>query len=659
MSKKSNLRAIRRLQDKEYDYFCWIEENECKREISLQHKPLFSIVLFEYHATEKQKKRCIQSLIDQNYENIESIVISKEQIVWNEIKKQLHGEYVLFISMTDWLAPNAVVEMAKEIEEHPDAQWIYSDEDVYREKDKKRINPRFKPEWSHDTFMSFFYTGNLAAYKTEVCREIEGWESEYASLWHYDFALRFLEKCNQTQICHIPKVLYHESGSINKNGGEKLQQIKEEYLRRCGISATVEKEDRTGEYRVVYEADGMVSIVIPSKDNVEMLLHGIESIEENTDYKNYEIIVADNGSKIENKSILENIFEEKDITYIYEPMEFNFSRMCNIGAKTAKGDYILFLNDDIECIDGKWLERMVGQAAQPGVGAVGAKLLYPLDNKIQHVGVVNLNMGPSHVLTKQEDVGILAQGRNCLDYNYDAVTAACLLVKRSTYEKIDGFNEKLPVSYNDVDFCYRLREQGLRNVVRTDAVLIHHESISRGLDVVNDEKMQRLARERVYLYDAHPWILEQRDTGYNFNYSMDQTDFSLKSLQNMAISNSRIRRKLYANKPFNVIIDRMAKDTDFHINGWYWFRNDKYTNLSDVYLVFRNKETKEEMWYSTYKQERLDVTEVLNNHARYCGFICNIPESEIKQLQGCQIGLCVKMYNLKINLVHWTDIIVE
>lgn len=664
LSKKNNLRAIKRRKDAEYDYSCWIEENENGESI-VPDGPLFSVVLFAGEATDEQKKRCLHSVDKQSYKNIQRVIISEKKISWEEIKTHLVGEYTVFVSMTDWLAPNAISEVAKLLKEQVDAHWVYSDEDVYREADKKRVSPKFKPEWSYDTLMSFFYTGNLAAYCTEVCQKISTWESTYSASWNYDFSLRFLEVCDQKQIYHISKVLYHASDSRNtertevETNREELKHIKNDFIQRTGIKASIEFEPCTKEFRMVYKADGKVSIVIPSKDNVEMLLHGIDSLEKNTDYKDYEIIVVDNGSKLENKSILEKTLEEKSIKYIYEPMVFNFSRMCNMGAKAATGNYILFLNDDIECIDGKWLERMLGQAAQQGVGAVGAKLLYPQDNKIQHIGVVNLNMGPSHILTKQEDVGVLAQGRNRLDYNYDAVTAACLIVKRSVYDLVNGFDESLPVSYNDVDFCYRLREKGLRNVVRTDAVLIHHESISRGLDVVNDEKMQRLAKERAYLFSAHPWILEKGDASYNNNYSMDQTDFSLKSTRDMREYNERIRRKLYAKKPFHVIIDRMVKTDDLQITGWYWFRSDDYTNLSDVYLVFRNEETKKEIWYQTYRQVREDVTEVLNNQAIYCGFVCKIPKETVEELRGCKVGLCVQMYDIKLNLVTWTDVIVD
>lgn len=664
MSKKDNLKAIKRLQDREYDYACWIEENEGKRKIHLQHKPLISVVLFEQNATEMQKKRCLRSLKNQKYKSTERIFISEKIIKWDDIKKQIHGEYVMFISMCDFLASNAIAELVLVIDKDPEVCWVYSDEDTFRECDGKRINPKFKPNWSYDTFLSFFYTGNMAIYRADVCMKLENWESTYSKYWNYDFALRFLDVCDQKKIMHIPKVLYHASDNDNTKALYEeqvkiLSNIKKEWIYRQKIDAVVEKEERAGQYRIVYKADGMVSIVIPSKDNVAMLLKAIESIEQYTSYDNYEIIVVDNGSNAENKIHLEENLFKKDIRYIYEPMDFNFSKMCNIGAKASKGEYILFLNDDVECVPGDWLERMVGQAAQPGVGAVGAKLLYPNENMIQHIGVINLKESPSHVLSKVLDIGVLADGRNCLDYNYEAVTAACLLVRKSVYESVNGFDENFPISYNDIDLCYRLRELGLRNVVRTDAVLIHHESVSRGLDAGDENKMIRLRNECARLYKAHSWIIENGDAFYSPNFTKTQTDFSLLKKEDNEEYNYRVCVKRCTNTEISVTIDKISKVDGIQISGWYWYQDDDFTNFSDVYIVFKNENDGKEYWYDTARRVRYDVAQALENQAIYCGFSCKVQKKETVLLQGCRIGLCVRRYNLKLNLMNWTDIIID
>ncbi len=622
----------------------------------------FQLILFENNATKAQQKRCLKSIKEQKYEKFQYTVVSDEGLSWQQLKSRLSGDYVLLMSMTDRLSDDALIQFAKKIEEVPEAQWIYGDEELFRCGDKKKGVPHFKPEWSKETFLSFFYTGNAAVYQTRLCKKIETWDMSCPVNRNYDFAIRFLELCDEDEIYHIPSILYQSYQLENDETTELyLRRIKEDYVKRNGLAAKVEKEERTGEYRLVYQAEGKVSIVIPSKDNVDILLKCIDSVEEVTNYENYDIVVVDNGSSSEHKEYLETVLKEKNIRYLYEPMEFNFSHMCNIGAQATDGEFILFLNDDIECVDEKWLGRMVGQAMQDGIGAVGAKLLYPTENRIQHIGVVNVGtqIGPAHVLTKEKDDKVLAYGRNCLDYNYDAVTAACMLVKRSVFRQVNGFCEEFPISYNDVDFCYRLRELGLRNVVRTDAVLIHHESVSRGLDSNDEKKMNRLKKEREYLYQRHSWIVEEGDHSYNENYTVERTDFSLADKDVPKEYNWQIKGKKYTNKPFSVIIDRMVDSQDGKICGWFYFRNDTYTNLSDVYLVFKKKETKEELWYSTYKQARPDVAEVMNHQAVNCGFVCKIPKEDIKKLQGFQVGVCIKLYNFKINLMTWTDVVVD
>lgn len=622
----------------------------------------FQLILFENGATKAEQRRCIKSIQKQNYAQMQYVILSKEETNREYIKSRLTGDYVLFMSMKDYLADGAIAQFAKKVKEVPTAQWIYGDEEILDTEHNNASVSHHKPAWSKETFLSFFYTGDGAVYKTELCHKINDWNLQDATYRNYDFALHFLEICKEELICHIPAIVLHgNKKGIGQESEEYLRSIKEEYLKRNGIDGRVEKEPRTGEYRVVYDARGKVSIVIPSKDNPEILLKGIASIEGNTTYKDYEIIVVDNGSCPENKAHLEKILAEKQIGYLYEPMEFNFSAMCNLGARATDGEYILFLNDDMECVQPDWLNRMVGQGMQKGIGAVGAKLLYPQENRIQHIGVVNVGqeMGPAHVLSKRKDEGVLAFGRNCLDYNYDAVTAACLLVKRSIYNELQGFCEELPVSYNDVDFCYRLREAGYRNVVRTDAVLLHHESLSRGLDSGDEKKMLRLKKEREYLYSRHRWIVEDGDSSYNPNYTTERNDFSLAIYDVPAGDSHRCKGKWYINKPFQLMLDSTGDEKAGRIAGWFYFRNDRYTNRSDIYLVFRNVETKEEIWYETYKQARPDVADILKNQGINCGWVCNIPNEEIKKLHGFKIGLCIRLYNFRINLMSWTDVVLE
>ena len=212
----------------------------------------------------------------------------------------------------------------------------------------------------------------------------------------------------------------------------------------------------------------------------------------------------DNGSSDDNRAKLEKLQKEYGFVYIYEKMDFNFSKMCNMGVKKANGDLILLLNDDVEIIEHSWLRRLAGQALQPHVGAVGAKLWYAGTQKIQHAGITNMDIGPSHKLITFEDDKDYYYGRNRVTYDMIGVTAACLMVSRKKYEQVGGLDETMAVAYNDVDFCFKLIEAGYYNVQRNDAVLYHHESLSRGLDEEDDGKWGRLLTEKENLYAKHP-----------------------------------------------------------------------------------------------------------------------------------------------------------
>lgn len=270
-------------------------------------------------------------------------------------------------------------------------------------------------------------------------------------------------------------------------------------------------DEKTGISYPVYKFDKepLVSIIIPSKDNEDVLKQCIRSIYAHTSYKNFEIIVVDNGSTARVRIGLENFKQECPFTYLYIPMEFNFSHMCNVGVREAKGEYILLLNDDMEAVEDSWLLRMAGQASLGHVGAVGAKLLYPDSTLIQHVGISNTVSGPGHKLKKLDDSVSYYYGRNRFVYDMIGVTAACLLMRRDYYLALGGLFEGLAVAYNDVDLCFRLCEKGLYNVQRNDVVLYHHESLSRGDDMQDKAKLKRLMAEKNVLYKRHRRLYRQ------------------------------------------------------------------------------------------------------------------------------------------------------
>lgn len=357
----------------------------------------------------------------------------------------------------------------------------------------------------------------LTEEKDAVCRQMQ--EGRFA----------YVQECLKEE---------QESGAYLTGAGAAYLQIRADALARRGIRAFLRAGQNPELFHVVYdtaisgrercsraqnslntdEIRFLVSVIIPTKDHTDILEKCLESFVTVTDYEDYEFVIVDNGSSPENRAYLEQELPKKlhalweqtgrerelQYSYLYQEMPFNFSRMCNLGAERAQGDLLLFLNDDMEIIEESWLERMVGQALQPYVGAVGAKLWYAGTMKIQHTGITNLDIGPSHKLITFEDDRDYYYGHNQLTYDMAGVTGACLLVSRAKYREAGGMDETMAVAYNDVDLCFRLMECGYYNVLRNDAVLFHHESLSRGLDEEDQDKWKRLLLEKERLYEKHP-----------------------------------------------------------------------------------------------------------------------------------------------------------
>lgn len=386
---------------------------------------------------------------------------------------------------------------------------IYGDEDVADELNGDvtgRKCPWLKPDWSPDTFLSSFYIGSLAAVKAEeffrAWKKVKQARKEEAERdncglgeFFYGILFEMLKEADafsvrkegkEQAVCHIPEILFHSK----KEGYETVKDWR------------LSEREETGQ--------GFVSIIIPSKDNPEVLFTCINSIAERTvtEYP-YEIIIVDNGSCEENKKRIEEKAEQirakygKTIRYSFKPMPFNFSRMCNLGAEQAKGELLLFLNDDMEVVSPKWLTKLSEKALLPYAGAVGAKLLYPDSAVIQHAGITNLRVGPAHKLQFLSDETNHYYGRNRGVHDMLGVTGACLMVRREVFAQAGGFAEDLAVAFNDVDLCYTIFEAGYYNMVRNDVILYHHESLSRGKDGESEEKQRRLLKEKDILYERH------------------------------------------------------------------------------------------------------------------------------------------------------------
>lgn len=374
---------------------------------------------------------------------------------------------------------------------HPETVILYADEDE-ADDEGVRKNPWLKPDWSPDTLISYFYFGGFFAVRREEAGHIAWLGEKDVRRNLYDFVLKAVEITGRAG--HIDSVLLHRR-KIEPWGQEDCYEDlkRAAYLRRGWPLVP----------------SGKVSIVIPSKDNPRVLSNCIHSVLESGTYRDFEIIVVDNGSNAHNRERIERMQRmlqpQYRFIYHYEPMEFNFSSMCNIGVTMASGDYILLLNDDIEVTQENWLELMMEKAVLPHVGAVGAKLIYPGTEIIQHAGITNIHLGPAHKLQYRSDANEYYFLKNRLSFDVLGVTGACLLVKRSIYEEAGGFNEKLRVAFNDVEFCYHLHDLGYVNVVRNDVSLTHHESLSRGADD-SSEKLRRLHQELNLLYEMHPSI---------------------------------------------------------------------------------------------------------------------------------------------------------
>jgi GT2 family glycosyltransferase len=422
------------------------------------------------------------------------------------------GEFIALFDHDDLLPEHALFCVAETILANPNVGIIYSDEDKISESGI-RIDPYFKCDWNPDLFYSHNMISHLGVYRSDIFHEIGGFRVGYEGSQDYDLALRFIEQINPDQIKHIPHVLYHwriHADSTAAVVGSKPYALKaaakalQDHFDRYAITANVEQLTDMGDYRVNYalpENPPLVSLIIPTRNGYTLLRQCVESILSKTTYPNYEILIIDNGSDdlILLNYIKELTWRNGEIRIIRDGSPFNFSALNNSAAQLAKGDIIGLINNDIEVITPDWLTEMVSLAIQPGVGCVGARLWYP-DDTLQHAGVI-LGIGGvaghSHLKFPKGRLGYIR--RAALRQSFSALTAACLLVRKSVFEQVGGLNEtNLTVAFNDVDFCLRVREAGFRNIWTPFAELYHHESATRGQEDTPEKKI-RFMNETLYM----------------------------------------------------------------------------------------------------------------------------------------------------------------
>lgn len=572
------LKRAAALQDAS-DYGVWLEfydppgpirdEEAAKAVQSLAHRPLISVVVPTYNTPERWLRRCIESVRAQAYPawelciaddastqphvtrilaeyasvdpRIRYVVRDSNGHIANASNSALEiasGEYVALLDHDDELHPLALLECVQAFERNPRWQMLFTDEDKIDEQGK-RSDPYFKSDWNPDLFFSQNCVCHLTVYRRELVERAGGFREGTEGAQDWDLTLRVIEHLQPDQIGHVPKVLYHWrmiSGSTALAPGEKsyahlaAMRALSEYFDRNRIDAQVlELPGFSGYFRISYaipDPAPLASLLIPTRDRVDLLARCVGSILEKTSYPNYEIVILDNDSRErETLEYLDAIGADPRVRVLRWPHPFNYSAINNFGAAHARGELIGLLNNDIEVISPDWLTEMAGHALRPEIGVVGAMLYYPNDT-IQHAGVV-LGIGgvAGHVYVGAPRGYPGHKHRAGLAQTLSAVTAACALVKTSVFRQVGGLDEGLRVAFNDIDLCLRVREAGYRNLWTPFAELYHYESATRGYENT-PEKVERFKREEAFMQLRWKDALNA-DPYYNPNFTLHGTPFTL------------------------------------------------------------------------------------------------------------------------------------
>ncbi|VTU13769.1 N-acetylglucosaminyl-diphospho-decaprenol L-rhamnosyltransferase [Variovorax sp. SRS16] len=443
------------------------------------------------------------------------------------------GDWVVWFEPHAVLPAHALFCVAREIVAHPEARMVYADEDAI-DAAGRRSDPFFKPDWNPDLFLSRNLFAPLGAFEGRLFQEAGGLREGFDGAQGHELALRCAERVDGAQIRHIPRVLSHtrsdaQGVAATPNEAQRAgERALDAHFQRLGIAATAEATPRGHRARYALPSPPpFVSLIIPTRNALALVRQCIESIVAETAYPHYEILLVDNGSDdAEALAYFAELGAQPGITVIRDDRDFNYSALNNAAVARARGEVVGLLNNDIEVVSPGWLDEMVSIALQPGVGAVGAKLLYP-DRTVQHGGVllgVGGIAGHAHKHLSADDPG--HGGRAQRMQTFSAVTAACLVVRKALYEQVGGLDEeRLGVAFNDVDFCLRLRAAGYRNVWTPYAELLHHESATRGLEIAAGSR-DRLARESAWMTERWGALLRD-DPAYNPNLTLDTEDFGL------------------------------------------------------------------------------------------------------------------------------------
>ena len=571
---------VRTASTREIPYQKWIvrhlpgpKELERQRREKFDFQPKISIVIPLYKTQEKYLRQLVETIKEQTYPNwelclsdgsganspiaglLESLAASDERIkvVSHEESLQISentnaaieiatGDYIAFADHDDELTPNALFECVKALNKNRDVKVLYSDEDKMSMDGHKFFQPHFKPDYNPDLLCTVNYICHLFVVDRKVIEQVGTLRKEFDGAQDYDFIFRCVEKARE--VVHVPEILYHwrtHKASTADNPASKMYAFEagkraiEAHLERTGVKGTVSHTPDLGFYRVKYPVQGhpLVSIIIPNKDEKETLEKCLESIKKNTLYDNYEIIIVENNSTTDEIfDYYRKISEDPRIHLICWKKEFNYSAINNFGVKNARGEYLLFLNNDVTVITEDWMGEMLGVCQRREVGAVGVKLIYP-DNTIQHAGcVIGIGGIAGHMFVDMpaDRTGYLHKASILQDMS--AVTAACMMMKRSAFDKVGGFTEELAVAFNDVDLCLKTTKAGYLVVYDPYARLYHMESKTRGAEN-NEVKVRRFQREIEYMRCNWIDILKNGDPNYNKNLSLTKWNYSLRPLPGM------------------------------------------------------------------------------------------------------------------------------